>query len=143
MRYSGQGLNLTEKEEGLRLVAYQDVGGIWTIGYGHTGKDVREGMTCTQEQAEHWLLQDVQQAENDVNDLVQVELTQEEFDALVDFQFNTGALGKSHLLIYVNQGQFELAAREFEKWDHVHGVVIAGLLRRRLEEEQMFKGTAS
>src|SRR5258708_4127462 len=90
MRYSKQGLqSLTEAFEGCRLVAYKDSGGVFTIGYGHTAH-VYEGMTCTQEQAECWLMQDTQTAEAMVNRLAHVKLTQGEFDALVDLCFNIG-----------------------------------------------------
>src|SRR5579875_391443 len=60
--YSKQGLALTEQFEGLRLKAYQDANGVWTIGYGHTGPDVHAGLSITQEQAEALLLQDVASA---------------------------------------------------------------------------------
>jgi lysozyme len=142
MRYSKTGLGLTEKFEGCRLSAYQDQVGVWTIGYGHT-RNVHKGDTCTQEQAEQWLLADIALAEDDVNTHVLLpELTQGEFDALVDFAFNLGcdALNKSTLLRLLNHNDKAHAALEFEKWDHAGGKVVAGLLRRRLEEKQMFLG---
>jgi lysozyme len=142
MRYSKTGLSLTEKFEGCRLSAYQDQVGVWTIGYGHT-RNVHKGDTCTQEQAEQWLLADIALAEDDVNTHVLLpELTQGEFDALVDFAFNLGcdALNKSTLLRLLNHNDKAHAALEFEKWDHAGGKVVAGLLRRRLEEKQMFLG---
>jgi GH24 family phage-related lysozyme (muramidase) len=72
---------------------------------------------------------------------VKVALTQGEFDALVDFTFNLGSgnLQSSTLLKLVNEGQFETAAKEFEKWDLAGGKVVAGLLRRRKAEEQEFQ----
>lgn len=141
MNYSKTGAQLTEAFEGCRLAAYQDQVGVWTIGYGHTS-DVDEGLTCTQEQAEQWLLEDVASAENDVNTHVAVPLTQGEFDALVDFAFNlgNGALNKSTLLNYLNQGNYEAAADQFERWDKAGGKVVAGLLRRRLAEKAEFEG---
>ena len=140
MIYSKIGLEqLTERFEGCRLVAYQDQRGIWTIGYGHTAH-VYEGQVCTKEQAECWLMQDTQTAQAGVNRLVHVPLTQGEFDALVDFTFNlgVGAFANSTLLTLVNDGKFEAAANEFEKWDHCGGQVVAGLLRRRLAEKETF-----
>lgn len=139
MRYSKNGLQLTESFEGCRLVAYQDQVGVWTIGYGHT-RGVHAGMTCTQAQAEQWLLEDVAFCETDVNTHVTVPLTQGEFDALVDFGFNLGcaSLNDSTLLRLLNAGHYDLAANEFEKWDHAGGKVVAGLLRRRLAEKQEF-----
>ncbi len=139
MQYSKVGLALTERFEGCRLEAYQDSVGVWTIGYGHT-RGVQQGMTCTQEQAEEWLLQDSLQAQDAVNDLVTVLLTQPEFDALVDFTFNlgAGALAESTMLRLLNAGDFAGAASQFELWDHAGGKVVAGLLRRRLAEKQEF-----
>lgn len=142
MTYSKQGIQLTEGFEGCKLVAYQDQVGVWTIGYGHT-RGVTEGMTCTQEQAEQWLLEDIQIAVANVNTHVNVEVTQGEFDALVDFAFNCGCknLDSSTLLKLLNGGaDITRVAAEFEKWDHAGGKVVAGLLRRRIAEEHEFTG---
>jgi lysozyme len=66
MGYSKDGLHLTESFESCKLTAYLDTGGVPTIGYGHT-KGVKLGMTCTQEQAEQWLREDVAAAQAAVN----------------------------------------------------------------------------
>lgn len=139
MEYSKNGLKLTEQMEGVRLVAYQDQVGVWTIGDGHT-KDVKEGDTCTKEQAEQWLLEDVQEAVDAVNRLVTVDLTQNQFDALVDFTFNLGSgnLAHSTLLKLLNSGDYAGAAQHFKDWDRAGGVVRSGLLRRRLAEADLF-----
>ena len=139
MQYSATGLHLTEQFEGCRLQAYQDSIGKWTIGYGHTA-GVYGGMTCTQQQAEQWLQDDVQTAATFVNTHVKVPLTQGEFDALTDFAFNCGCrnLDCSTLLKLVNQGDMQHAADEFAKWDHAGGHVLAGLLRRREAERLEF-----
>jgi lysozyme len=139
MEYSLDGLHLTESFEGCRLQAYPDSVGVPTIGYGHT-HGVALGMTCTQDQAEQWLQQDIQVAAQAVNRMVTVTLTQPEFDALVDFTFNlgTGSLQHSTLLRLLNAGDYKGAAAEFDKWDKAGGKVMAGLLRRRQSEEQMF-----
>ncbi len=140
MIYSKSGLQLTGSFEGCRLTAYQDVKGVWTIGVGHTGPDVYEGLIITQDQADAWLLQDVQNAVNHVNSLVTVQLTQPEFDALVDFCFNVGcgAFAGSTMLKLLNAGDYAGAADQFERWDKSGGQVIAGLLRRRQTEVQEF-----
>ena len=140
MEYSQSGLHLTEQFESCRLVAYQDVRGVWTIGWGHTGPDVYGGLIITQDQADAWLLQDVQNAVNHVNSLVTVQLTQPEFDALVDFCFNVGcgAFAGSTMLKLLNAGDYAGAADQFERWDKSGGQVIAGLLRRRQTEVQEF-----
>jgi len=139
MEYSQSGLHLTEQFEGCRLTAYQDQDGRWTIGYGHAN-GVTPGMVCTLDQAEAWLLQDVQNAVNHVNSLVFVPLTQGEFDALVDFSFNCGceAFAGSTMLRLLNAGDYSGAADQFEHWGRSGGKVIAGLLRRRQTEVQEF-----
>lgn len=136
--YSKSGLALTEQFENCRLSAYQDQVGVWTIGYGHT-KGVKAGDVCTQAQADAWVLEDVQSCVDAVNRAT-VELTQDEFDALVDFAFNLGigALLKSTLWRKLNAGDYHGAADEFEKWDMAGGKHIAGLLRRRKAEHVVF-----
>lgn len=140
MNYSKRGLALTESFEGCRLESYPDQVGVWTIGYGHT-KGVAEGMTCTQAQAEQWLTEDVAGAEDSVARLVHIALSQQEFDALVDFTFNLGVgnFASSTLLKKLNARDIEGAAGEFEKWDRAGGQVVAGLLRRRQAERALFQ----
>lgn len=139
MTYSQDGMHLTESFESCRLTAYLDSVGVPTIGWGHTS-GVKIGMTCTQEQADQWLQEDVQSAVNAVNTMVKVQLTQQEFDALVDFTFNLGSgnLQHSTLLRLLNAGDYSGAAAEFDKWDRAGGQAMAGLLRRRQSEEDLF-----
>lgn len=141
LTYSGNGLQLTEQFEGCHLSAYQDQAGVWTIGYGHTGPDVVPGMVITQEQAQALLTHDISGAAACVNRLVDVPLTQAEFDALVDFIFNIGpgAFARSTLLKELNSADFSAAAAQFEKWSRAGGVLVAGLLRRRQAEQAMFE----
>ncbi len=91
---SQEGLALIKQWEGLRLNAYKDAIGIWTIGYGHTnsaGKPfIHKDMTVTEKQAEELLRQDLRQFENAVEQAVQVSLTNEQFAALVSFCYNIG-----------------------------------------------------
>ena len=140
MSYSEAGLQLTESFEGLELKAYRDVVGGLTIGYGHTGSDVVPGLTITQEQAEALLDADVQSAVDTVNHVVTVDVTQGQFDAMVDFTFNLGsrAFSGSTLAKDVNAGNFAGAAGQFLLWDHAGGVAVPGLLRRRQAEVAMF-----
>lgn len=139
MTYSKTGLQLTESFEGCKLKAYQDSKGVWTIGYGHT-HNVSAGMLCNQLRAEEWLQEDVLWAEQQVNRLVRVQVSQSEFDALVDFTFNAGCgnFAKSTMLALLNKGDHVQAANEFERWDKSGGKVVAGLLRRRIAEEKEF-----
>lgn len=139
--YSAAGYALTRHFEGLRLAAYRDLAGVWTVGYGHTGPDVVEGMTITEAEAELLLGHDVAVAAACVEAAVAVDLTQGQFDALVDFVFNLGcgALRGSTLLRRVNAGEFALAAAEFSRWTHAGGAVVPGLLARRLAERELFE----
>jgi lysozyme len=143
MRYSQDGLHLTEQFEadgGPKLVAYKPLPtDRWTIGFGHV-VGVHEGMVCTPEQAADWLMDDVADAENAVNLFVKIGLTQEEFDALVDFCFNVGITAFQHstLLAKLNDNDIEGAIGEFEKWDMSGGEHVAGLLRRRNAERALF-----
>lgn len=143
--YSKDGLALTKQFEGCRLNAYQDQVGVWTIGYGHTGSDVRSGLAITQDQADALLISDIAAAAAFVNQAVTTQLQQNEFDALVDFVFNLGraAFAGSTLLRQLNAGNFDVAAGQFALWDHAGGQVVAGLLRRRLAETAMFKGQSA
>ena len=140
MSYSLDGLHLTEQFEGCKLTAYQDVKGVWTIGFGHVSPLVVKGLTITQEQANQFLQDDINWANNIVNNLVHVSLTQGEHDALVDLVFNVGSgnFASSTMLKLLNSHCIAQAALEFEKWDKAKGVVIAGLLRRRLAEKEEF-----
>lgn len=135
-----KGLALLEKCEGLRQLAYKDVAGVWTIGYGHTGPDVRAGLFITPEGAEKLLAEDLQLAQIAVSKAVRVPLTDNEFSALVCFTFNVGAtaLAKSTLLRYLNQGRRKAAADEFLRWDRAAGVQRAGLTARRSAERALF-----
>ena len=88
--YSEAGLALTKEFVGLRLAAFVDSAGVWTVGYGHTGLGVRGGLVITEEQAEVFLEGDLARALTAVNRLVKVGVSQGQFDALVDFAFNLG-----------------------------------------------------
>lgn len=142
--YSKNGLALTQLSEGCKLDAYPDVGGVWTIGYGHT-KGVKKGDTCTQAQAEAWLKEDIQTCVDAINRDVTVSINQNQFDALVDFAFNLGigALKNSTLWRKLNAGDFAGAAAEFPKWDMAGGKHIKGLLARRIREQSLFLGKVS
>jgi lysozyme len=142
MTYSKAGTALTESFESCKLTAYQDIKGIWTIGWGHVDPSVVEGLVWTQEQADAQLLVDIQSAVACVNAAVTVALTQGEFDALCDFVFNAGctAFKGSTLLRLLNAGNYSGGAAELDKWDHANGKVVAGLLRRREQETEEFEG---
>jgi lysozyme len=140
MNISESGLALIKEHEGLRLDSYQDVVGVWTVGYGHTGAEVHEGLHITQDAANVLLLGDVETAEKCIQNCVAVTLTQSQFDALCSFVFNLGctALRNSTLLRKLNAGDDVGAAEEFLRWNHAGGKIMAGLTKRRAEEMEMF-----
>lgn len=140
MAYDGNGLRLTEDYEGFRDTAYPDVAGVWTIGYGHTGHDVVPGMKITKEQAEILLRSDIHAAVSCVRSAVTHEITQGQFDALVDFTFNLGrgSFLRSTLLKDVNSGDITAAANQFLLWVNAGGKRFDGLVRRRTGERAEF-----
>lgn len=140
MNYGEKGMSLTKRFEGLRLSSYQDLVGVWTIGFGHTG-DVRPGQVISQNEADRLLALDTLSAAKCVTRLVKVPLTQNQFDAVVDFTFNLGChrLMGSTLLKRVNEGEFDLAALEFLKWVHAGAKVVEGLVDRRNAEVELFR----
>lgn len=125
--------------EGKRLTAYQCSAGVWTIGYGHT-KGVREGDSCTEEQATAWLIDDIRETQTLLAHYVNVPVSEGEFVALVSLAFNVGvgALMKSKLLRKLNSGDREGAAEEFLDFDLVNGKRLVGLTRRRKAEHDLF-----
>ena len=139
MTYGKNGLDLTKSFEQCRLKPYKDSGGVWTNGWGNT-HHVDPQLTITQDQADADLERNVQDAVDCVNDNVQVPLTQNQFDALVDFTFNVGAgaFRSSALLKRLNQGDYAGVYDELDRWDKVKGVQIAGLVRRRDADQALW-----
>jgi lysozyme len=140
-----RGLELVKHFESLFLDAYQDSVGVWTIGWGHTGlqhKDgtVYEGRMITKEEAESLLQYDMRQFEERVSTFVVVPLDDDQFSALVSFDFNTGGLAKSTLLRVLNEGNYFGAADQFLRWNKAGGKVLRGLTRRRQSERNLFLG---
>lgn len=137
---SDDGLDLIRQYEQLRLKAYLPTpNDVWTIGYGHT-KGVKEGDTCTEEQAIEWLREDCREAESCLERLVHVPLAQNEFDALVSLIFNIGcgAFKASTMLRLLNARDYESAKEQFRRWNRQGNKELAGLTRRRASEERMF-----
>lgn len=139
MKYSLDGTKLTESFEGFSFSSYKDSAGIWTNGWGNT-HGVIPYSVITYNQAVKDFERNLQNSVNDVNMLVKVNLNQQEFDALVDFDFNLGRgnLSKSTLLKLLNQGNYKEAANQFELWDKCNGKVVSGLLKRRISEQKEF-----
>lgn len=130
--------DLISNFEGFSPTAYQDVAGVWTIGYGHTG-GVQPGDTRTHDEAMQDLADDVARAVRAVN-TIQVPLTQNQYDALVSLAYNIGnnAFLASTLVGLLNSGDYAGAANQFPRWNKAGGAVIQGLVNRRAAERETF-----
>lgn len=141
MKISHEGKTLIKKFEGCELEAYLDAVSVPTIAYGRT-KGVTIGDTCTQEQAEAWLEEELVEYENYVNEAVQVPLTQNQFDALVSWTYNLGPsnLNSSTMLKVLNSSSYDDVPTQIKRWNKAGGKVLDGLVRRREAEALLFKG---
>jgi len=134
-------LPLIKEFEGCKLTAYQCSAGVWTIGYGHT-KGVQKGDVITQEQADAWLVEEVEWFMNGV--LKKCPLLIEKpacLAACTSFAYNVGLanFNQSSLARKINEGDYEGASYEFPRWNKAGGRVLAGLTRRRNAEQALFK----
>ena len=142
MKISTNGIDLICSFEGLRLKAYDDGVGVWTIGYGTTvinGTKVKKGDTCTVEQAKSYMANDLKQFESAVNQ-VKVPLNQNQYDALVSLAYNIGvsAFLNSTLFKKLNAKDYKGAAEQFPRWNRAGGKVMRGLTNRRASEKRLF-----
>lgn len=137
MKMKTKYIDLLREWEGVRLDAYQDGGGVWTIGYGHTG-DVKAGDKITLTQAKALLKDDLAKFEKRVNDLVKVPLNDAQYATLVSFDFNTGALHKSTLLKELNKGNYESVPDELARWVFIKKKKSKGLVNRRAKEAALW-----
>ena len=142
MKLGERGTEMLKYFEGCKLTAYQDSVGVWTIGYGHT-KGVYDGMTITQDQAEQMLLSELEEYEGYIENMVTVPLTQNQFDALVVWVYNLGPTNfkNSTLLKELNAGNYNAAGQEITRWNKAGGKVLAGLVKRREAEAELFNDT--
>lgn len=144
MNPSPQAVALIREFEGFSPRSYPDPGSgghPWTIGYGHTGPEVRPGMTISISQGEAFLLADIEEAAKEVRRLTKGSKTsQHQFDALTSFQFNTGKLHQSTLLKRHRAGDHDAASREFHRWVYASGRKLRGLIRRRAAEAALYEG---
>jgi len=139
MKTSAEGIELIKHYEGFREKAYQDVVGVWTIGYGHTG-DVHPTDRVTPEQGEQLLAKDLQRFENWVNDRLPG-LRQNEFDALVALVYNVGSLAReSGLFKALRAKNYPEVVKRWNMYTKAGGRELLGLVRRRLSETCMFTG---
>jgi len=143
LKTSQEGISLIKSFEGCELTAYRCSANVPTIGFGHTA-GVSDGDTCTQEEAETMLAEDLEEFEDYVKNYVEPELQQNEFDALVAWTYNLGPknLSESTLLKELNAGNLEEVPRQMKRWNRAGGEVLDGLIRRREAESRLFKGEA-
>lgn len=139
---SKPGIELIKRFEGCQLRAYCCPAGKLTIGYGHTGADVFDGLIIAPERAEELLRADLVEVEKQVLQLVTAPITQGQFDALVAFTYNVGAgaLKASTLLRKLNAEDYAGASEEFARWTKAGGRELPGLVRRRAAERNLFDG---
>lgn len=135
MRASDRLIQFIKKSEGCRLTSYQDVAGVWTIGYGHTA-GVKRGDRITQYQAEQFLREDLSQFETKVSTFRGIR-TQGQFDAVLDFCYNCGVgnYNSSTLKKYIESGRktYEIQ-KQFLRWVNSGGKEQGGLYTRRIWE---------
>ncbi|RZG47046.1 lysozyme [Acinetobacter wuhouensis] len=141
---SENGFAIIREFEGLELKAYQDTGGVWTIGIGtikyKNGTAVKKGDTCTIQQAEEWLKNDCVWVDACLDKYVKVAVSQNQFDALASLIYNIGenAFKKSTMLTLINQNNLTAAANQFDRWIYDNGKKVQGLVNRRKKEKELF-----
>jgi lysozyme len=145
MKISEEGKALIKKFEGCKLEAYLCSAGVPTIAFGRT-KNVKIGDTCTQEQADAWLKEELEEYTSYVNDAVTQPLNQNQIDAMVSWTYNLGPtnLKSSTALKLLNLAEYEGVPAQLKRWNKatVNGEkkVLDGLVRRREAEALMFEG---
>lgn len=149
---STNGQLLIQRFEGLRLKSYQDLTGIWTIGWGHTGPDIKANLIISPKQAHDYLMSDAKAAGDIIRANVTAQLSQQQYDALVSFVFNIGPghvgtkdgfvwLKSGHhstLLELLNADQMTKAAEQILQWNKAGGKSVYGLSVRRQAERRLF-----
>lgn len=137
------GKDIIKFYESLRLKTYLDSGGVKTIGWGHTGPEVKLGMVISKEQAIEIFDKDISKFQEGVKKLILSKATtsQNQFSAMVSLAFNIGlgAFAKSSVLRFHNQGQFDKAANSFGMWVKDNSKVLPGLVKRRKSESLLYK----
>lgn len=137
---------LIAKFEGLKLTAYPDTGGVWTIGYGSTkdpftGKRVKEGDKISKETALEWLKKDIEQRKFAIRKLIKVPISENKLAAITSLAYNIGlgSLQRSTLLRLLNEkAPVQEIADQFLVWNKVQGKEVKGLTNRRKLERELF-----
>lgn len=142
IRASEKAIRLLLKHEKWRTKAYDDGYGNITIGVGHTKTKYAKGKLITDEKVWDLLIKDIVEVESELTKTVKVELTVNEWDALVCFVFNIGGdkWATSTLLKLLNKDKKADAAKQFPRWKFAGGKESGGLVKRRADEALMFQG---
>lgn len=136
MHINNDGLKIIKESEGLRLKAYKCPSGVWTIGYGHTGKDVKKGMVITEEKATELLKSDIARFEKQVVTYNTIyNFTSNEFSALVSFAYNIGSI--TGLTRNGTRTKLQIANKMLE-YCYASGKKLNGLYTRRQKEMKLF-----
>jgi lysozyme len=141
VRANDAGVAIIKEFEGVRLEAYKCPADVWTIGYGHTGPEVRKGLKISLEVAGAMLESDLQKFEDGATKLIgSAPTTPNQFSAMVSLAFNIGLgnLAKSSVLRHHKAGNHKLAAESFLLWNKAKGTVLPGLTRRRMKERGLY-----
>lgn len=144
-RCNEAGKEIIRSRETLRLKAYRCPAGVPTIGWGHT-RDVRMGDTCTREQADAWLAEDLADAERAIHRYITQPMTSNQFSALVSWTYNLGAgtLQRSDVRKAINAGNYAGVPAEMMRYVYARNretgkrVKLAGLVTRREEEVSLW-----
>jgi len=139
VRISKAGIDLIKSREGCKLKAYLCPAKVWTVGYGHTGPEVHEGMEVTNEEASTLLQADLLGFDAGVSTTCPA-VTQSQHDAMVCLSYNIGigAFKKSSVARLHNAGKYAEAAQAFGLWNKAGGRVLAGLVARRAAEAALY-----
>lgn len=136
MHINNEGLSIIKESEGLSLKAYKCPSGVWTIGYGHTGKDVKKGMEITKEKATELLRKDIERFERNVSHYDKLyNFTSNEFSALVSFTYNIGSIAG---LTKAGTRSKEQIANKMLEYCYANGKKLNGLYTRRQKERRLF-----
>lgn len=133
-------LEVIKREEGCKLKAYLDQAGVWTVGYGQTGREINRTTVWTQERAEQALIHYITPLMDVLEDLIRVEVTDNQLAALTSLAYNIGssAFAKSTVLRELNKKHFDEAADAFLMWHKIKGNDSPALLKRRQRERALF-----
>tara|TARA_R110002050_G_scaffold178087_2_gene311297 strand:- start:25 stop:453 length:429 start_codon:yes stop_codon:yes gene_type:complete len=140
MTPSNDCIDMVKHFEGFKAVAYLCPANVWTIGYGRT-KNVKDGDITSMPQATRDLEEELVEFGNQVQRVVDVELSQNEFDALTSWTYNLGVgnLQSSTLLKKLNAGDKDSVPSEMLRWNKAAGKVLAGLTTRRQAEADLWE----